>query len=240
MKKDLSFKGRQILSVMIAACLMVSVTCLSSACSKKVSAVSGNSALSVAENAGQEVVLPPETEANASLEGMLNYRPFGECIDTADLIAYVTVGNWLGESERGQGYFSFYEAVINETYKGNNSGKIILKQDGNSQAQFKGYPLFKAGDELLLFLKEAADESGNVFYYILGSYSTVLYAVYNEDGSRYFADYIGLILETAKGLDAASIPVEKFNRPDGSGPIGTPKALFEESALTDLIKEYRA
>ena len=89
----------------------------------------------------------------------------------------------------------------------------------------------------MLFLKAVPEESGEIFYYIIGSFSTVLTAVYDEAGNRYYADYHGLIRDTAKGLKPVYISYENLNKANGASLLSAPKALFLANEMKAMIGE---
>ena len=69
------------------------------------------------------------------------------------------------------------------------SSVVRKKSGGCSEASSPNYPLFINGTELLVFLRDY-DGSGEK-YHPITDYNTVLYAVYDENGHRYFLDSFG-------------------------------------------------
>jgi hypothetical protein len=79
---------------------------------------------------------------------------FDVAVEDSDLIADVTIIEWLGESI-GTGCATFFRARVNATLKGKEYEEITLLQSGNSEYTMQGFPLFKNGDRLLVFLTKA-------------------------------------------------------------------------------------
>lgn len=71
----------------------------------------------------------------------------------ADVVARITVGDWLGENAERRA--TYYEATAVDVFKGELSQNFILKQGGYSEGG--AGLLFTYGNELLLFLKEDED-----------------------------------------------------------------------------------
>lgn len=102
------------------------------------------------------------------------------------------MGDWLSEDE----HFTYYDVSVTQTYKGNVPEEIVLLQDGTSKGTVKGYPLFIAGDQLLVFLKEASGTEYIDAYWIIGAYTTVLDVAADDEGTEYFIDRMGLLGES--------------------------------------------
>jgi hypothetical protein len=82
---------------------------------------------------------------------------FAECVEYADLIADVTIVEWLGESEEGQARITYFKGTVNKVVKGNELEEVEIIQIGSSRATSRLTPLFKNGDRLLVFLREMED-----------------------------------------------------------------------------------
>ena len=78
--------------------------------------------------------------------------------------------------------------------------KIILIQDGNSGYTIHGYPLFIAGNELLVFLKNADDEAYENAFWIEGSYTT-FFDVVRSGKDLYYLDRYGMIGDGVSACD---------------------------------------
>ena len=102
-------------------------------------------------------------------------------------MARVRVGDWQGEDLRN--WVTFFDASVQESYKGDLPRHFTLVQGGCSEASSPNYPLFINGTELLVFLRDY-DGSGEK-YHPITDYNTVLYVVYDEAGGRYFLDSFG-------------------------------------------------
>ena len=70
----------------------------------------------------------------------------------ADAVARVKVGDWQGEDLRN--WVTFFDASVQESYKGELPRNFTLVQGGCSEATSPGYPLFTSGTELLVFLRD--------------------------------------------------------------------------------------
>ena len=118
--------------------------------------------------------------------------------EDADLVALIRVGTWLGEAE--ENYITYFEARTEKIFKGDAPEKIVLIQDGKSDNTIQGYPLFIAGNELLVFLKTAEDEEYENAFRIEGSYTTFFDAV-RSGKDLYYLDRYGII---GDGVSACS------------------------------------
>ena len=147
------------------------------------------------------IVFPP-TRVGSSL--ILSSSPvkvytFDDAMEEAEAVARITVGSWLGETVDGSNH-SYYEATVLQCFKGDLPEKFTLIQIGSSARTRKNYPLFTAGNELLVFLIKAspypaapkiADLTSP--YYIVGSFMTFMDVAYDSDGHRYYADRYGYL-----------------------------------------------
>jgi hypothetical protein len=91
-------------------------------------------------------------------------------VEHSDLIVDVTIIEWLGELT-GDGCVTFFRARVNATIKGEEFEEITIIQSGNSEFAKQGFPLFKNGDRLLVFLKNEEGVFDNK-YWITGCWST--------------------------------------------------------------------
>ncbi len=109
-----------------------------------------------------------------------------EGFEKADVVAWIRIGNWLGENTEnhplGKTYFA---AEVIECYKGNLPDTFCVKQYGSSKGTSKAFPLLTHGNELLLFLKVSEDKGYGNCYYIMGSYGTVIDVVKDSNGVAY-------------------------------------------------------
>ncbi len=114
---------------------------------------------------------------------------FAEC--TA--VARVQIGSWLGENS--ESHVSYFEARVLECLEGKLPKTFVLRQPfAGSKLTHKKVPVFTAGNELLVFIGKATEDSeyGDT-YYMVGSYLAFLDVVYDDKGNRFFADRIGNI-----------------------------------------------
>lgn len=108
----------------------------------------------------------------------------------ADAVAWIRIGNWLGESETlGVTTFS---AEVKEQIKGDLGGKgskITVVQDGTSKCTVENYPIFTGGNDVILFLKRAEEEIqnsvGKVYRIIDGSRSVFYTTLITKDSERF-------------------------------------------------------
>ena len=140
---------KKILSALLAAVLLLSVT----AC------------------AAHEPVLPPSRWGEMQINSMFErYYSISDAFQAADAVARVKVGDWQGEDLRN--WVTFFDASVQESYKGELPRNFTLVQGGCSEATSPDYPLFTSGTELLVFLRDY-DGSGEK-YHPITDYNTVL------------------------------------------------------------------
>ena len=144
--------------------------------------------LSATACAAHEPVLPPSRWGEMQIRSMFErYYSISDAFQAADAVARVTVGDWQGEDLHN--WVTFFDADVQESYKGDLPRHFTLVQGGCSEATSPDYPLFTSGTELLVFLRDY-DGSGEK-YHPITDYNTVLYVVYDEAGDRYFLDSFG-------------------------------------------------
>ncbi|MBO6052181.1 MAG: hypothetical protein J6Q17_00450 [Clostridia bacterium] len=122
---------------------------------------------------GSKTALPPVRTGTHEIQTVsLDVFPdLPDAYADADLVASVKIGEWLGEdTDIG---CTFYMADVIHTYKGEAVDEILLVQDGTSAATVHNYPLFTAGNRLLLFLYRMDDEELGPIYWIRGSFTSV-------------------------------------------------------------------
>ena len=122
-------------------------------------------------------------------------------MEESDLVILARVGDWLGESSEQK--TTFYRADILKNFKDKNGegSSIVLIQDGNSESTVQGYPLFTAGNELLLFLKKASSTEYENAYWMIGSFSAFFDAARDKSGSLYYLDRYGILGRSATGCE---------------------------------------
>jgi hypothetical protein len=80
---------------------------------------------------------------------------FEEVVEKADLIADITIVEWLGEvAHTGDpdNPSTYFTAKINHTFKGEEYDTIVFKQYGNSNWTFDFEPLYKIGDRFFMIM----------------------------------------------------------------------------------------
>ncbi len=121
----------------------------------------------------------------------------------AQAVAWVRVGNWLGEDQDvGVIGSTWFELEVLHSFKGELPEKIVVKQEGCSSSTEKDFPLFIHGEEMLLFLAELPDETYVNGYWIIGDYSTVLDVGRDAAGNSYVVDNMALMLERSTQIAA--------------------------------------
>jgi hypothetical protein len=81
-----------------------------------------------------------------------------EALTNADLVADITVIEYLGESNMPYGASkSFFRVQVNELFKGEYTDEFTLMQTGNSEYTIEYFPLLQAGDRMLVFVNKAVD-----------------------------------------------------------------------------------
>ena len=150
---------------------------------------------------------------------------FVSAYEGSDVVADVTIVEWLGEDDDGLPK-TFFKAKVNDIFKGTLASEYItLRQDGNSNVTFAGYPLFKIGDRLVLYMKHSSD-SNEDYYWIIGNEYT-LFDVIEEKNKLYcinrFSNYPEL---------------DDFIVPDGGLRITVKnKMLAEDEVFAEETKE---
>ena len=142
-------------------------------------------------SADKSAVPPRRTGATPMPVSLEELYTLESAVKEADLVALVRIGDWLGEASEGS--FSYYMAEVLKTFKGSVAGDIVLVQDGNSLRTIDGFPLFTAGNELLLFLKQGVGAEYDNFYWMLGSFSAFFDAVRDGSGQLFYLDRFGVI-----------------------------------------------
>lgn len=198
--------------------------------------------------AGKAPVLPPTRTGASSASGSLARKyTFETAFADADAVACIRVGDWLGENT--EILSTYYEATVLECFKGDLSGTFTLIQDGCSVSTLKGYPLFTSGNEMLVFLKEATESDKEAtgldyddLYWIIGSFTTLMDLVSDEDGNRYFGDRCGVLSETLHDLPNyaknAAIAQSVFSCMSAADPlVKSPYSyLYAEEELLSLLR----
>ena len=138
---------------------------------------------------------PSRTGTKGSFSALFAKRyTFETAFADSDMVALVRVGNWL--SEDNELSITYYEAEIINIYKGESVKNIVLVQDGCSEWTMRGFTLFIAGNELLLFLQKGESDEYAELYWIAGSFTTVLYTSKSNSGEVFYMDRYGLLGET--------------------------------------------
>ena len=139
--------------------------------------------LSATACAAHEPVLPPSRWGEGEAKGMLPHTySLSEAYDAAEVVALVTVGDWL-EEELITGR-TFFRTTVQKVYKGDIPHEFVLAQEGCSTWTYRNYPVFTYGNQLLLFLiKYDVSMYRDTYdlveypdaYELINTYSTVMY-----------------------------------------------------------------
>lgn len=150
----------------------------------------------------EEAILPPVRYGSEKLAKAMYFDGFSvekgakEC----DFIGRVRIGDWLGEGYEGR--ITYFNAEVIKPIKGDTISRIVLCQDGGSAYFLYGYPLFQAGDELLIFANKASGDElpfDNLYMLPNGS-ENLLFVVQTEAGDLFYADTFGKLGKTIKGV----------------------------------------
>ncbi len=160
------------------------------------------------------IVLPPCRYGEKTAEGMLGgIQTLEEGIAQATAIAWIRIGNWLGEKDVNTNGKTYFEAEVIECYIGELPDSFVLKQYGSSYATYSFFPLLTYGDEMLFMLKlSETDFTYGPCYYNMGSYGTVMDVVKDAKGNAYVSDRIGNVTQNARKYvknDAANESLKK-------------------------------
>ena len=109
--------------------------------------------LSATACAAHEPDLPPSRWGEGEAKGMLPHTySLSEAYDAAEVVALVTVGDWL-EEELITGR-TFFRTTVQKVYKGDIPHEFVLAQEGCSTWTYRNYPVFTYGNQLLLFASQ--------------------------------------------------------------------------------------
>ncbi|MBQ7324140.1 MAG: hypothetical protein IJW98_00185 [Clostridia bacterium] len=142
---------KRILSILCIACLLLGFL---TSCRKE----SAASTKAVTTQGAVEhyplsslTVRPPTRSANTQLPSAYYDSKYSllQLWEMADAVAWVSIGNWLSETEHG----SYYDAVVVKCFKGSLPASIVIEQMGSSYTTYVNYPLFTYGNEFLIFLQ---------------------------------------------------------------------------------------
>ena len=141
----------------------------------------------------KNAIFPPVRVGSGTMYMQLERQHTVEsAFEEAYAVARVKIGDWLGENTEHM--VSYFKAIVMEEFKGDLPQSFTLIQDGCSTATQAGYPLFTAGNELLLFLHKASgEEEYQPAYWIVGAFTTIMDVAYDVEGNRYYTDRYDLL-----------------------------------------------
>lgn len=140
----------------------------------------------------EDAVLPPNQEGVKDMGMSASHDKlydFSELYEDADAVCIVTIRDWLGENE----LYSYYNATVERTYKGELPETIVIYQQGNSSYLCDDAPLFTYGDKLLLGIRRWEDRPFDNAYYAVGGGAAVSYVIATENGQAYVVDAKGIM-----------------------------------------------
>lgn len=186
-------------------------------------------------NRGHQAILPPVRTAESGGQASLGKSfTFNTAFAEADAVARIEIGDWLGEDNWEEDVplgSTYYNAKVLQCFKGNLSETFTLIQDGCSTWTLDNYPLFTAGNELLVFLSEAVGETHGNAYWIIGSFTTVLDVSYDRAGNRYYIDRTGMLGET---VDARNYAFDNSTYNEVSSRMSASDPLFEMATQSNI------
>ena len=145
----------------------------------------------------KDAKLPPARTGAANMYASLAKEyTFETAFEEADAVARIQVGSWLGEDTNLKA--TYFQARVLECFKGNMPDTFTLRQDGCTTHTYTGYPLFTAGNELLVFLNEGSITTYDSPYWIIGTYTTFMDVLYDNAGNRYYGDRKGHLGQTVE------------------------------------------
>lgn len=98
--------------------------------------------LSVTACAAHEPVLPPSRWGEMQINSMFErYYSVSDAFQAADAVARVKVGDWQGEDLRN--WVTFFDASVQESYKGELPRNFTLVQGGCSEATLPTIPVYQ-------------------------------------------------------------------------------------------------
>lgn len=139
-----------------------------------------------------DAVLPPSQmgkDGSCFMPGHEDLLNIKRIYEESDVVCIVTIRDWLGETEPK--LYTFYEAKVEQIYKGEPAESIVVCQAGSSEGLFNSTPLFTYGDKLLLGLCRNEKRPYPNAYDIIGMETTVSYLATAEDGKVYVIDEVG-------------------------------------------------
>ncbi len=158
----------------------------------------------------KEIVLPPVRKNEVGLFASSYGFSIEEALELADAVAWVRVGNWLGEANDIINR-SFFEVEVVQCFKGEISNEFVLCHLGSSAGTFTNLPLPTYGNEFLLFLDETPSwmntDAYEITYYNIGMYDTWMDVVKDEAGNVYVSAVMSIFGEsiTALAQDAKNL-----------------------------------
>lgn len=160
----------------------------------------------------KDAKLPPVRTGAGTISALLEKSyTFETAFEEADAVARIQIGSWLGENEEIGS--TFFEARVLECFKGSMPDIFTLKQDGCSTGTWEGYPLFTAGNEILVFLGEAPlITEYKSTYWIIGAYTTFMNVLYDDAGNRYYGDLRGILGRTVDIEKNYTFDYERFQQ----------------------------
>ncbi|QNU66727.1 hypothetical protein EHE19_018100 [Ruminiclostridium herbifermentans] len=137
---------------------------------------------------------PHQVGQKGTMSTSVNGFFFDKSFEKADIVAEVTIQEWLGEIDSEDILeTTIFRVSLEKIFKNNvdkNLKEVNLFQTGNSKRTVENSPLFKNGDRLLLYLKKTELEGYKNTYYILGE-QTGIFRIVNTDKQDYVIKQVG-------------------------------------------------
>lgn len=176
----------------------------------------------------EDAVLPPNQEGSKGMgirAGLDKLRDWKEIYEDSDAVCIVTIRDWLGENE----LYSYYNATVERTYKGELPETIVVYQPGNSSYLCDDAPLFTYGDKLLLGIRRWEDRPFENAYYVTDNVLAFTYISVSKDGDPYVIDSCGVITH----YTGVNLPELHFTKYGENKKLA--KELFEEIGEYDSV-----
>jgi len=133
--------------------------------------------------------------------------------EESDLVIFGRVQSWLSEiagDENGV-HQTFHDVIVLETFKGKPSERIVMLQEGSSAYTYEHSPIYRHGEEMLLFLKEAVPYDSQPYeksYWMPAGWPSALPVVKDDNNVRYALDFYYFIPNMGA---EANIALDNYN-----------------------------
>ncbi len=189
----------------------------------------------------EKIILPPvrvgKTQAKALL---LPVDDLDKLLQDTDAVAYVRIGNWLGEDL--DSYVTAFRVEAIHVLRGTLPKHFALLQDGCSEVTEMGLPLYTHGMEMLIFLtnhdpwieKYRKLANGEELYTSSGGVQTVMHSIGDGKGEYVYTHWE--LFANSLGID--DVAVETLKR-EGYYDGLAKKMGMDDPSLTEIEIEER-